>query len=168
MSCHPQSGRRNQMEMGGVEGGGTARKKRYNKWVHARTGGTEGPAQGTSLHTESRATWSLVILLPRSSPLWPSGICTLPVPPTPSSSPPPAPAAHWCQLWGICIAQVLWFLTPDLPVATGIPYRSVTQLTERETMAFYISPGYQEPALSELCFSISLTLHCASLYQLQC
>lgn len=82
--------------------------------------------------------------------------------------PPPAPAAHWCQLWGICIAQVLWFLTPDLPIATGIPYRSVTQLTERETMAFYISPGYQEPALSELCFSISLTLHCASLYQLQC
>lgn len=164
MSCHPQSGRRNQMEMGGVEGGGTARKKCYNKWVHARTGGTEGPAQGTSLHTESRALSSFCLAPHRCGQAgFAPYLCLPPLPP-----PPPSPAAHWCQLWGICIAQVLWFLTPDLPVATGIPYRSVTQLTERETMAFYISPGYQEPALSELCFSISLTLHCASLYQLQC
>lgn len=136
---------------------------------HAKTGGAEGSALGISLHTAPGAVLhpgplpSFVLAPhPCSHGAFCHHLLPQPRPPTPALS------AHRCPRWGICIAQGLRFLTPDLPVATGIPYRSVTQLTERETMAFYISPGYQEPALSELCFSISLTLHCASLYQLQC
>lgn len=133
-----------------------------------------GLALGSSLHAEPRAVLHpgplpsfALAPHPRSRGAFPTTCAPprQPQPPTPTPSAHPVPTPEG---GGICIARGLWFLTPDLPAATGIPYRSVTQLTERETMAFYISPGYQEPALSELCFSISLTLHCASLYQLQC
>lgn len=53
--------------------------------------------------------------------LQPQGIChqlhPWPRPPTPALS------AQRCPHRGICLAQGLWFLTPDLPAATGIPYR---------------------------------------------